>query len=116
MGDLREIDDVTRMNQCVHHHRVGLGIEGDIDVVDDPSERDVRIDPAGLEYFRTRLVKAPRDAEYALELVVDRCRTRDQQDAAVAALKFKTEVLWAQLDAIERGDTHDTVSPNPEAL
>ena len=74
------------------------------------------IDPAGLEYFRTRLVKAPRDAEYALELVVDRCRTRDQQDAAVAALKFKTEVLWAQLDAIERGDTHDTVSPNPEAL
>jgi hypothetical protein len=23
----------------------------------------------------------------------------------VAALRFKTEVLWAQLDAIERGDT-----------
>ncbi len=63
------------------------------------------IDPAGLEYFRTLLLKAPRDAQYALDLVVDRCRTRDQQDAAVAALKFKTEVLWAQLDAIERGDT-----------
>ena len=27
------------------------------------------------------------------------------QAAAVAALRFKTEVLWAQLDAIERGDT-----------
>ena len=63
------------------------------------------IDPAGLEYFRTRLVKARRDAEYALVLVVDRCQTRAQQDAAVAALRFKTEVLWAQLDAIERGDT-----------
>ena len=63
------------------------------------------IDPAGLEYFRTRLVKAPHDAEYALELVVDRCRTPEQQDAAVAALRFKTEVLWAQLDAIEHGDT-----------
>jgi pyrroloquinoline-quinone synthase len=63
------------------------------------------IDPAGLEYFRTRLVKAPRDADYALELVVARCRTREQQDAAVSALRFKTEVLWAQLDAIERGDT-----------
>jgi pyrroloquinoline-quinone synthase len=63
------------------------------------------IDPAGLEYFRTRLVKAPRDAQYALELVVERCRTREQQDAAVAALRFKTEVLWAQLDAIEQGDT-----------
>jgi pyrroloquinoline-quinone synthase len=63
------------------------------------------IDPAGLEYFRTRLVQAPRDADYALELVVARCRTREQQDAAVAALRFKTQVLWAQLDAIEQGDT-----------
>jgi len=63
------------------------------------------IDHAGLEYFRTRLVKAPRDADYALELTVERCRTREQQDAAVAALRFKTQVLWAQLDAIERGDT-----------
>ena len=63
------------------------------------------IDPAGLQYFRDRLVQAPRDAEYALRLVVDRCRTREQQDGAVAALKFKTEVLWAQLEAIERGDT-----------
>jgi pyrroloquinoline-quinone synthase len=63
------------------------------------------IDPAGLEYFRTRLVQAPRDAQYALDLTVARCRTLEQQDAAVAALRFKTEVLWAQLDAIERGDT-----------
>ena len=63
------------------------------------------IDPAGLEYFRARLVLAPRDAEYALDLTVERCRTREQQEAAVAALRFKTEMLWAQLDAIERGDT-----------
>ncbi len=63
------------------------------------------IELAGLEYFRTRLVKAPRDAQYALDLTVERCRTRDQQQAAVAALRFKTEMLWAQLDAIERGDT-----------
>ena len=63
------------------------------------------IDPAGLEYFRARLVQAPRDAQYALDLTVERCRTPEQQDAAVAALRFKTEVLWAQLDAIERGDT-----------
>jgi pyrroloquinoline-quinone synthase len=63
------------------------------------------IDPAGLDYFRTRLVQAPRDAQYALDLTVERCTTPEQQDAAVAALRFKTEVLWAQLDAIERGDT-----------
>jgi pyrroloquinoline-quinone synthase len=63
------------------------------------------IDPAGLQYFRDRLVLAPRDAQYALGLVVERCLTREQQDRAVAALEFKTEMLWAQLEAIERGDT-----------
>jgi pyrroloquinoline-quinone synthase len=73
------------------------------------------IDPEGLEYFRTRLVKAPRDAQYALEIVVERCRTREQQEAAVAALRFKTEMLWAQLDAIERGDTQDSIPPAPGA-
>jgi pyrroloquinoline-quinone synthase len=76
-------------------------------------ERHYRwIDPAGLEYFRTRLVKAPRDAQYALDLVVERCRTREQQQAAVAALRFKTELLWAQLDAIDRGESQP---PGPEA-
>ena len=70
------------------------------------------IDPAGLEYFRTRLVKAPRDAQYALDLTVERCTTRAQQEAAVAALRFKTEMLWAQLDAIERGDSQP---PGPDA-
>jgi pyrroloquinoline-quinone synthase len=63
------------------------------------------IDPAGLEYFRTRLVKAPHDAQYALDLTVERCRTHEQQEGAVAALRFKTEMLWAQLEAIDRGDT-----------
>jgi len=70
------------------------------------------IDPAGLEYFRTRLVQAPRDAQYALDLTVEHCRTPEQQDAAVAALRFKTEMLWAQLEAIERGDTQP---PGPGA-
>ena len=36
----------------------------------------------------------------------------EQQDAAVAALRFKTEMLWAQLDAIESGDTQP---PGPVA-
>ena len=48
---------------------------------------------------------AARRAARALDLTVERCRTPEQRDAAVAALRFKTEVLWAQLDAIERGDT-----------
>ena len=73
------------------------------------------IDPAGLEYFRARLVQAPRDAQYALDLTVERCRTREQREAAVAALRFKTEVLWAQLDAIDRGDSQNWPQPTPAA-
>jgi pyrroloquinoline-quinone synthase len=69
------------------------------------------IEPTGLQYFRNRLVQAPRDADYALRLVVERCVTREQQERAVAALKFKTEVLWAQLEAIERGDTQPPAAP-----
>ncbi len=69
------------------------------------------IDPAGLEYFRARLVQAPRDAQHALDLVVERCVTREQQERAVAALRFKTEMLWAQLEAIERGDTQPEGAP-----
>lgn len=70
------------------------------------------IDSAGLEYFRTRLVKAPRDADYALGLTVERCHTREQQEAAIAALQFKTEMLWAQLDAIDRGESQPP-TPRP---
>jgi pyrroloquinoline-quinone synthase len=69
------------------------------------------IDPAGLDYFRARLHQAPRDAQYALDLVVERCRTREQQDRAVAALDFKLDLLWAQLEAIERGDTRPRSAP-----
>jgi pyrroloquinoline-quinone synthase len=63
------------------------------------------IDPAGLEYFRARLQLAPRDAQYALDLVVDRCRTLEQQQRAIDALSFKLDMLWVQLDAIDQGDT-----------
>jgi pyrroloquinoline-quinone synthase len=63
------------------------------------------IDTAGLGYFRARLQQAPRDAVDALAIVVERCRRREQQERAVAALAFKCDLLWAQLDAIDLGDT-----------
>ena len=63
------------------------------------------IDPAGLEYFRARLHQAPRDAQYALDLVVERCTTCEQQERALDALAFKCDLLWAQLEAIDAGDT-----------
>ena len=53
-----------------------------------------------LAYFRTRLSQAPRDVEFGLAFVKREARTRDQQEAALAALRFKTDVLWAQLDAL----------------
>jgi len=59
------------------------------------------IDPAGLAYFRARLTQAPRDSEHALEVVTQYCRTPAEQEAAVAALSFKNDVLWSMLDAID---------------
>ena len=53
-----------------------------------------------LAYFRKRLDQAPRDVEFGLNYVLSEARTRDQQEAALAALRFKTDVLWAQLDAL----------------
>lgn len=54
----------------------------------------------GLRYFRGRLTQAPRDADSTLRLVVERCVSREMQEQAVAALKFKCELLWTMLDAI----------------
>jgi pyrroloquinoline-quinone synthase len=65
------------------------------------------IDPQGLAYFRARLTQAPRDSEHALEVVTEHCRTPADQAAAVAALAFKCDVLWAMLDAIDRACTDD---------
>jgi pyrroloquinoline-quinone synthase len=53
-----------------------------------------------LAYFKKRLDQAPRDVSFGLAYVMREARTRDQQEAALAALRFKTDVLWAQLDAL----------------
>jgi pyrroloquinoline-quinone synthase len=55
----------------------------------------------GLRYFEKRKDAARDDAGVALDLVVGHCRTRAQQEAAVAALSFKCDVLWSMLDALE---------------
>lgn len=60
------------------------------------------IDSSGLGYFRNRLTQAPRDTNVALKLVMDYCGSREEQQRAVDALQFKCDVLWAQLDAIEK--------------
>lgn len=56
--------------------------------------------PETISYFQHRLTEAPKDVAFGLGWVLDHAQTADQQDMAAAALTFKTEVLWAQLDAL----------------
>jgi coenzyme PQQ biosynthesis protein C len=53
-----------------------------------------------LAYFNARMTQAPRDADFALDYVKREARTSEQQQAVLAALAFKCDVLWAQLDAL----------------
>jgi pyrroloquinoline-quinone synthase len=59
------------------------------------------VDPEGLDYFRRRVSQGERDAGEALALVTDVARTPPERAAAVAALRFKCQVLWSLLDAID---------------
>ncbi len=52
-------------------------------------------------------MQAPDDVAYGLSYVLDRADTREKQDQCLAALAFKTDVLWAQLDALN----HAYVTP-----
>ncbi len=54
----------------------------------------------GLTYFEARLTQAPEDADFAFNFVAEHARTREEQLAAVAALRAKCDILWAQLDAL----------------
>ena len=53
-----------------------------------------------MSYFTRRLAQAPRDVGFALEYVRANAKTPEQQQGVLAALTFKTQVLWAQLDAL----------------
>ncbi len=53
-----------------------------------------------MTYFRRRLVQAPDDAAFALDYIKQHARTRPEQEACVDAVRFKCNVLWAQLDAL----------------
>ncbi len=58
------------------------------------------IDESMMGYFQRRLTQAPRDVQFALTYVKAQARTAEAQQAVVDALLFKTQVLWAQLDAL----------------
>ncbi|MEP4198008.1 MAG: pyrroloquinoline-quinone synthase PqqC [Aliishimia sp.] len=56
--------------------------------------------PDTMSYFQHRLTEAPKDVAFGLGWVLDHAVTQSDQDSAANALIFKTNVLWAQLDAL----------------
>ena len=60
------------------------------------------IKPADLAYFTNRIEAVSGAGKSTVDIVVRYSTTRAQQDAAIAALSFKCDVLWSMLDAIER--------------
>ncbi len=53
-----------------------------------------------LAYFTPRLTQAPKDVDFALAYVDEHAPTRALQEQVLAALRFKCDVLWSQLDAL----------------
>ena len=53
-----------------------------------------------MAYFSKRLEEAPKDVNFGLEYVKREARTPEQQQGVIEALMFKTDLLWAQLDAL----------------
>lgn len=60
-----------------------------------------------LAYFQRRLKEAPEDVAFTLDWVLARADTRERQQAVLDAVTFKTDLLWAQLDALH----HAYVAP-----
>lgn len=58
------------------------------------------VTPATLSYFTKRPPQARRDSDFALAYVMAHARSEAEQQSVLAALKFKCDVLWAQLDAL----------------
>jgi pyrroloquinoline-quinone synthase len=57
-------------------------------------------DDYALAYFKKRLGEAPKDAEFGRDYVIREAKTRQTQEAVLNAIRFKTDMLWAQLDAL----------------
>ena len=52
-----------------------------------------------MAYFKKRINQDRRDVEFGREWVINNALSRSDQ-AVLNAVKFKTEVLWSQLDAL----------------
>ncbi len=58
------------------------------------------VTPDTLAYFTPRLAQARKDVDFALAYVDEHASSRALQAQVLAALRFKCDVLWSQLDAL----------------
>jgi pyrroloquinoline-quinone synthase len=59
------------------------------------------IDPAGLDYVRSRVPGQGRDLDHGLRVTLAHFRTRAAQSRALEVLRFKLDLLWAILDTLQ---------------
>jgi coenzyme PQQ biosynthesis protein C len=64
-----------------------------------------------LAYFDKRLTQAPRDADFALDYVKRHAVTPELQAKVLGALTYKTDILWAQLDALHHAYVDPALPP-----
>jgi pyrroloquinoline-quinone synthase len=58
------------------------------------------VNPAGLQYFQSRVTLARRDVDFGLDFTLRHFHTRAMQERACEILKFKLDVLWQMNDAM----------------
>ncbi len=58
------------------------------------------VTPETLAYFTPRLTQARQDVAFAMGYVREHADTAEKQEQVLAALRFKCDLLWAQLDAL----------------
>lgn len=64
-----------------------------------------------MAYFTARPPQAKRDSDFALAYVKQHATTPALQQAVLAALTFKCDVLWSQLDALTHAYVEGNVPP-----
>jgi pyrroloquinoline-quinone synthase len=69
------------------------------------------VNPDIMSYFSRRMQQAPRDANFALDYVKRHATTAAERRAVCEALIFKTNVLWAQLDALHHAYVDGHIPP-----
>jgi coenzyme PQQ biosynthesis protein C len=76
------------------------------------------VSPETLSYFTARSPQARRDSDFALNYLKAHATTAETQQAALDALAFKCDILWAMSDALTHAYVEGHIPPGawvPEA-